>query len=80
MTNLRTALQTDPRTAGLHRVVFASRMDHMGWREKLKFALLHNVQDGHWLPWFAQRQTKQQAASPLRQVQTGVGARTKFPA
>ncbi len=45
-------LQTDPRTAGLHRVVYASRMDHMGWREKIKFALLHNIQEGHWLPWF----------------------------
>jgi len=45
-------LQTDPRAANLHRVVFASRMDHMGWKEKLKFALLHNFQDGHSLPWF----------------------------
>lgn len=46
-------LQPDPRTAGLHRVLFASRMDYMGWREKFKFALLHNIQDGHSLPWFA---------------------------
>jgi long-chain acyl-CoA synthetase len=44
-------LQSDPRLSGLRAVVFASRMDHMGWREKLKFALLHNVQDRHWLPW-----------------------------
>ena len=50
--SLRADLQTDPRAAGLHRIVFASRMDHMGWREKLKFALRHNIQDGHWLPWF----------------------------
>jgi long-chain acyl-CoA synthetase len=49
---LRSDLQTDERNATLRRVVFASRMDHMGWREKAKFALLHNVQDGHWLPWF----------------------------
>jgi long-chain acyl-CoA synthetase len=35
-------------------MVFASRMDFMGWREKFKFALLHNVQDGHLLPWFVQ--------------------------
>ncbi len=50
---LRNPLQSDVRVASLHRVVFASRMDHMGWREKLKFALLHHVQDGHWLPWFS---------------------------
>ena len=51
---LRADLATDPRAAALRRVVFASRMDHMGWREKLNFALMHNVQDGHWLPWFQQ--------------------------
>ena len=50
--SLHADLQNDPRVAGLHRVAFASRMDHMGWREKLKFALMHNIQDGHWLPWF----------------------------
>lgn len=50
--SLHADLQHDPRTTGLHRVAFASRMDHMGWREKIKFALLHNIQDGHWLPWF----------------------------
>jgi len=49
---LNTDLQTDTRTAGLHRVVFASQMDNMGWREKIKFALMHNIQHGHWLPWF----------------------------
>lgn len=43
-------LHTDPRTSGLLRVIFSSRMDHMGWREKLNFALLHNFQDGHHLP------------------------------
>jgi long-chain acyl-CoA synthetase len=51
--SLHVDLQADTRTAGLRRVVFASRMDHMGWREKLKFALLHNLQQGHWLPWFS---------------------------
>ncbi len=50
--SLRSDLQTDARNASLRRVVFASRMDHMGRREKLNFALLHNIQDGHWLPWF----------------------------
>ena len=50
--NLCTNMHTDTRTASLHRVAFASRMDHMGWREKIKFALFHNIQDGHWLPWF----------------------------
>ena len=50
--NLRADLQSDPRTAGLHRVVYVSQMDHMGWREKIKFALFHNIQEGHWLPWF----------------------------
>ncbi|AMP01852.1 alpha/beta hydrolase fold family protein [Collimonas arenae] len=51
---LRDELQTDPRAAGLRRVIFASMIDHLGWREKLKFALLHHVQEGHWLPWFRQ--------------------------
>ena len=37
---------------GLRAVVFASQMDYLGWREKLRFALLRNVQEGHWLPWF----------------------------
>jgi long-chain acyl-CoA synthetase len=46
---LHADLVADPRAAALRRVVFASRMDHMGWREKLNFALMHNVQDGHWL-------------------------------
>lgn len=44
-------LQTDPRTSGLHRVIFASLMDHMGWREKLKFALTQNIRGIHNLPW-----------------------------
>ena len=56
--NLSTELQNDPRTADLHRVVFSSRMDYMGWREKLKFALLHNVQGGHWLPWLHHDKTR----------------------
>ena len=54
---LRDELQGDRRAAGLRRVIFASMIDHMGWREKLKFAALHHVQEGHWLPWF--RQDKQ---------------------
>jgi long-chain acyl-CoA synthetase len=54
---LRDELQSDRRAAGLRRVIFASMIDHMGWREKLKFAALHHVQEGHWLPWF--RQDKQ---------------------
>ncbi len=58
--DLRADLQTDARTAHLHRVALASRMDHMGWREKLKFALLHNMQDGHSLPWFYRDNSKQQ--------------------
>jgi long-chain acyl-CoA synthetase len=64
--SLRTDLQTDPRTASLHRIAFASLMDHMGWREKLKFALLHNVQDGHWLPWF--HSDKNQSTQQRRHV------------
>lgn len=50
---LNTPLLSDPRVASLRHVVFASRKDHMGWREKLKFLLLHNVQDGHMLPWLS---------------------------
>lgn len=58
--DLRADLQADARTAHLHRVVLASRMDHMGWREKLKFALLNNMQEGHSLPWFHHDNSKQQ--------------------
>jgi long-chain acyl-CoA synthetase len=50
--NFRNTLQADARAAGLSHVVLATRMDYMGWRERLNFALLHNVQDGHSLPWF----------------------------
>ncbi|MBC7503041.1 MAG: alpha/beta fold hydrolase [Herminiimonas sp.] len=49
---LRDILQTDPRAAGVRRVVFASMLDFRSWREQIKFALLHHVQEGHWLPWF----------------------------
>lgn len=42
-------LHHDARAASLHRVVFASRMDHMGWREKLRHALLHKLRDE--FPW-----------------------------
>lgn len=36
----------------LRTVVFASQMDYLGWKETLRFAVLRNVQQGHWLPWF----------------------------
>lgn len=42
-------------TPKLRRVVFVSIIDYMGWREKLKFAALHHVQDGHYLPWFRKK-------------------------
>ncbi|HEY8026441.1 MAG TPA: alpha/beta fold hydrolase [Burkholderiaceae bacterium] len=37
---------------GLRNIVFASQMEYLGWPEKFRFALLRNVQEGHWLPWF----------------------------
>lgn len=49
---LHQALQDDARASGLRRVVFATIFEYMGWQEKLKFAALHHVQDGHLLPWF----------------------------
>lgn len=45
-------MQTDQRAAGLKRVVFATLFEYMGWREKIKFAAMHHIQDGHVLPWF----------------------------
>lgn len=48
---LREDLQCDPRTAGLRRIAYASLMDHMGWRAKLKFAL-GNIRSKNRLPWF----------------------------
>lgn len=45
-------LQVDARASGVRRVVFATMVEYMGWREKLKFAALHHIQDGHVLPWF----------------------------
>lgn len=48
---LRKLLQTDERAAKLRQPILASRMDYMGWREKLNFALRHNIQDGHSLLW-----------------------------
>ncbi len=51
--SLNAALLSDPRAASLRHVVFASRKDYMGWREKLRFLLLHEFQDGHALPWFS---------------------------
>ncbi len=49
---LREPLQSDSRAVALRRVVFATIFEYMGWREKLKFAALHHIQDGHLLPWF----------------------------
>lgn len=49
---LRDDLQSDARVAGVRRVVFASHIEYRGWRAQIKFALLQNVQEGHWLPWF----------------------------
>ncbi|CAN5245089.1 hypothetical protein BH11PSE11_BH11PSE11_39090 [soil metagenome] len=49
---LRDVLQSDARSAGLRRVIFASRLDYLGWQEQLKFAAMRHVQEGHWIPWF----------------------------
>ena len=49
---LRDPLQSDDRAASLRRVVFTSMIDYMGWAEKIRFAALHHVQEGHGLPWF----------------------------
>jgi long-chain acyl-CoA synthetase len=48
---LRRELRNDVRTEGLRHVVFASRIDHMGWKERLKFLLHHYAQPVQWLPW-----------------------------
>jgi long-chain acyl-CoA synthetase len=56
---LRPILRADSRAKGLRRVVFATLFEYMGWREKLKFAAMHHVQDGHLLPWFRQSKTDQ---------------------
>lgn len=53
---LHQVLREDSRAARLRRVVFATLIDYMGWREKLKFVALHHVQDGHLLPWFTKGQ------------------------
>jgi long-chain acyl-CoA synthetase len=50
----------DPRSASLRRVVFASQMDYLGWPDAIKFGLLRNVQEGHWLPWFRRSKQSQQ--------------------
>ena len=49
---LRDLLHDDTRAESLRRVVFASQMDYLGWTDRIKFGLLRNVQEGHWLPWF----------------------------
>ena len=53
---LQQVLREDSMAAGLRRVVFATLIDYMGWRKKLKFVALHHVQDGHLLPWFTKSQ------------------------
>lgn len=66
---LRDGLQSDPRAAGVRRVVFVSMMDYRNWRAQLRFALLHHVQEGHWLPWF--RRDKQHRKSERRFTKFG---------
>ena len=57
---LRPLLREDARAARLRRVVFATLMEYMGWREKLNFIALHHVQDGHLLPWFTKKQQQKE--------------------
>lgn len=49
---LDSELRADARTSLLRHVVFASRMDNMGWLEKLKTGLRSGVGGGDNLPWF----------------------------
>jgi long-chain acyl-CoA synthetase len=73
-------LQSDPRAGSLRGVVFASRMDYMGWREKLKFALLHQVRDRHWLAWLHWGKRHDQAQRPyLRFAQVLANGRNSPP-
>jgi long-chain acyl-CoA synthetase len=48
---LRVALRSDVRAEGLKHVVFASRMDHMGWHTRLNYFLKHIKRLELWLPW-----------------------------
>jgi long-chain acyl-CoA synthetase len=57
---LRPLLREDVRATKLRRVVFATLMRYMGWREKFKFIALHHVQDGHLLPWFTKSQQQKE--------------------
>ena len=56
----------DARAGSLRRVIFASQMDYLGWSEKIKFALLRNVQEGHWLPWYRTDENRKQERRFLR--------------
>ena len=69
----------DPRIASLHRLVFATPMDYMGWREKIKFALLHNIQDGHSLPWFFHGKQKSRLQRRYIKFKQVLGLGYNFP-
>lgn len=51
--NLNSPLLSDRRADSLRHVVFASRKDHMGWREKLKSLMRGDAGDRNALPWFS---------------------------
>ncbi len=57
---MRPLLRTDPRSAKVRRVVFATLFEYMGWREKINFGAMHHVQEGHLLPWFTKRQQQKE--------------------
>lgn len=59
-TELHPVLQLDVSTSHLRRVVFATLFEYMGWREKLIFAALHHVQEGHVLPWLKKGKEKKE--------------------
>lgn len=46
--DLRAALVSDP--GSLRQVILTAQIEYMGWREKLKFAVLHHLQEGHRMP------------------------------
>lgn len=51
-TQRHAALRATPTgsAASLRQVILAAQIEYMGWREKLKFGLLHHLQEGHRLP------------------------------
>jgi long-chain acyl-CoA synthetase len=57
---LHSVLRADGAAGHLRRVVFATLFDYMGWREKLVFAALHHIQEGHALPWFKKEKQKKE--------------------